>query len=340
MIFKTIKHSLISLLFAGSVYAASPIIRESLILEKPPFQSCHASTVVELKNGELLCAFFAGEEEGAKGVGIWLTRYANGIWSSPKLVALDAGREPCWNPVLVSLDNEVLLFYKVGPNPREWSGVLKRSFDNGTTWQKEEQLPAGIYGPIKNKPFVTNDNTLVCGSSVESYNRWGSYIEISSDLGKSWEKTKPINLSGDYFGMIQPTIIKSSPNTLLLLARTRSSGYVAKAISKDNGRSFSEPELTNLPNSNSGIDAASLQDGRLLLVYNNSSTERTPLNIALSLDGGNSWKNVLALETGQGEFSYPAVIQKRNGEIVVTYTWNRTNIKAVILDSKSLGKIF
>jgi predicted neuraminidase len=74
-----------------------------------------------------------------------------------------------------------------------------------------------------------------------------------------------------------------------------------------------------------------LRDGRHLLVYNDSSTARTPLSVAVSKDG-EVWTPVLALEDGPGEYSYPAVIQSADGRVHVTYTWKREAIKHVVLD--------
>jgi predicted neuraminidase len=80
----------------------------------------------------------------------------------------------------------------------------------------------------------------------------------------------------------------------------------------------------------SGIDAVALHDGRALLAYNPSQAARTPLCLAVSGDGL-SWRNVRVLEDGSGEYSYPAIIQDRNGSVHVTYTWNRRRIRYVRL---------
>ncbi|MBX9743924.1 MAG: exo-alpha-sialidase, partial [Chlamydiales bacterium] len=94
------------------VSVLSADLLEEFVFEDPPFASCQASTLVETSSGKLLCAYFAGSEEGAKDVGIWLSVRSEEGWSSPCLVAKDP-EVPCWNPVLFSFPSgEILLFYK------------------------------------------------------------------------------------------------------------------------------------------------------------------------------------------------------------------------------------
>ena len=78
-----------------------------------------------------------------------------------------------------------------------------------------------------------------------------------------------------------------------------------------------------------------LKDGRHLLVYNNTRQGRSPLNVAISPDG-RAWKELLELETDPGEYSYPAIIQARDGLVHITYTWNRNRIMHVVLDPAKL----
>ena len=93
--------------------------------------------------------------------------------------------------------------------------------------------------------------------------------------------------------------------------------------------------LAALPNPNSGIDAVTLRDGRQLIVYNHANRGRSPLNVALSLDG-KTWQAALVLESEPGEYSYPAVIQSADGLVHITYTWKRQRIKHVIVDPSAL----
>lgn len=311
----------------------SGIVKEEFIYTEAPFPSCHASTLVETEPGVLLAAWFGGKEEGAEDVGIWLSRWDGKTWSTPEEAAKAEG-VPCWNPVLFKTSNdEIILFYKAGKNPQEWSGLLKRSTDGGKTWSKEELLPAGILGPIKNKPILLTDGNLVCGSSVESWKTWTCWMEITPDGGKTWSKYGPLAYPGELRGVIQPTIFLDREGNLRMLCRsTNRIGSICSALSKDGGKTWSELKSTGLPHPNSGIDAADLKDGRIVLIYNHTKNDRYPLNVGVSKDGGDTWEMKATLESEPGEYSYPAVIQTSDGLVHTTYTWKRERIKHVVLD--------
>ncbi len=309
---------------------------EEFVFENPPFASCHASTITQTASGTLLCAYFAGSEEGAKDVAIWLSARSSKGWSAPRLITKESGA-PCWNPVLFTTPSgEILLFYKVGLHPSSWSGALIRSYDEGKSWTTVENLPAGVIGPTKNKPLLLENGTLLCGSSVESWRRWGCWMDISKDQGKTWTKSDPINLKDNLFGIIQPTLFYTPEGTLRLLARSYRTGHICTATSEDGGITWSEAVETKLPNPNSAIDAVRLQSGQILLVYNHSSKERTPLNLALSDNGGLNFRPLLTLEDVPGEFSYPSIIQTKDQLVHITYTFNRTQIKHVVIDPFTL----
>lgn len=139
--------------------------KAEFIYESAPFPACHASTLVEVEGG-LLAAWFGGTHERHPDVGIWTSRFENGKWSTPVEVAngveSDTVRYPTWNPVLFQpKDGPLMLFYKVGPSPSEWWGMVMSSEDQGRTWSKPERLPDGILGPIKNKPVQLADGTII-----------------------------------------------------------------------------------------------------------------------------------------------------------------------------------
>jgi predicted neuraminidase len=321
---------------------ASPIVTSEFIFatNAVPFASCHASTIAE-SHGHLLAGWFGGTGEGHRDVGIWLARREGGVegakWTAPAEVATgnqaDGSRQPCWNPVLFQpRTGPLMLFYKVGPSPGRWWGMLMTSDDGGLTWSTPRRLPDGILGPIKDKPTELAGGEILCPSSTE-HNGWQVHFERTPDNGATWEATPPLN-DGHKLAAIQPTILSHADGKLQAVGRTRQ-GRIFETWSADNGKTWSELTLTTLPNPNSGIDAVTLKDGRQLLVYNHTTRGRTPLNVAVS-DDGKEWRQVLVLENAPGEYSYPAVIQTRDGLVHITYTWNRVRIKHASLDPGTL----
>jgi alpha-L-fucosidase len=315
-------------------------VSEELVFNSPPFIQCHASTIVEVTPGKYMVAAFGGTAEGNKDVCIWLSTSENDKFGKPVKIAdgilNDSLIYPCWNPVLFKTrEGKLILWYKVGPSPRTWWGMVRTSTDDGRTWTSPERLPAGILGPIKNKPVQLHDGTILSPSSVETSQSWKVHMEKSSDSGKTW-KVIPVD-SGTKFNVIQPTILLHPDNKLQILCRSKNNAIV-QAFSGDNGNAWGILTKTELPNPNSGIDAVTLKDGWFILVYNptiqGNEEDRARLNVAISKDGI-EWKDALILENeSKGEFSYPAVIQTSDGRINITYTYNRVNIKHVVLEEQ------
>ena len=311
------------------------IVKQEFIFLDAPFRSCHASTIAEGIHG-LVAAWFGGKQEGDRSVGIWVSRYEQGRWTPPERVAVGWGpsgqRLPCWNPVLFQVPNgPLLLFYKVGPHPSSWWGMVKRSWDGGRTWSRARPLPKGILGPIKDKPILLSDGRLLCGSSTEDQG-WRIHFEWTSDWGRVWVRTQPLN-NPYQIAAIQPTFLILDPKGhIRALGRTRQR-HIFVMDSTDGGITWGKIRLSALPNPNSGIDAVTLADGRHLLVYNHTSHGRSPLNVAVSEDGEH-WMAALTLENRPGEYSYPAVIQTADGLVHITYTWRRIRIAHVVLDPR------
>lgn len=314
------------------------IVKSEFIFDQLPTPSCHASTIAEVRSGELVAAWFGGTHEGHPDVGIWVSRSVAGVWTKPVEVAVgnpgEARTYSCYNPVLFQPKHgPLLLFYKVGRSPGTWWGMMKTSADEGRSWSEPKRLPAGILGPIKNRPIELPGGTLLCPSSSEDHG-WRIHFESTSDLGKTWSTTGPLN-EPRFIDAIQPSILRLGEEKLRAVGRTRQ-GKLFAIDSPDLGTTWGEMRLLDVPNPNSGADAITLRDGRYLLVYNEATTKRTPLNIAVSTDA-ETWKSLLTLENTPGEFSYPTVIQTTDGLVHITYTWNRVKIKHVVIDPDKLA---
>ncbi len=297
--------------------------------------SCHASTVLPLDDGRVMVAWFAGEHESNDNVRIWFSVKENGVWSTPVQIFSDENI-PHWNPVLdMKNDGNIRLYYKKGKKIPFWKTWFVDSSDSGKTWTMPKILvendESGGRGPVKNKCLRTSSGILLAPASTEQKKQWRCFIDVSEDDGDTWNKSNYIVRPRKDFGlvkMIQPTLWEDNNGVIHALMRS-DKGRIYRSCSTDSGYKWSKAERTELPNNNSGIDCVRVPDGRIFLVYNpveENWGERSPLELAVSEDNGNTFKCVAVLENQKdGEFSYPAITY-HNNKLYITYTFNREKI--------------
>ncbi len=317
------------------------VVTDEFLYKKASFPECHSASIVETSKGDLVATYFGGTKERNPDVCIWVSRKPKGKseWTAPQMVADGVfspdHREACWNPVIFETPDGVLhLYFKIGVNVAGWKGWHISSKDGGKTWSRRQQLPDSIYGPIKNKPIL-HKGRLISPTSDER-DGWKVYFELSDDMGKTWRRTKFVE-ADEGVKAIQPSIIVMPDGTLKALCRTRSR-QIGVTYSRDNGETWSRLQLSDTPNNNSGIDAVTLNDGSYALICNDWPIEptkekgaRTPLSILRSQDGEH-WQHWITLEDSPIlQYSYPSIIQSRDGHLHAVYTWRRQRVKHVEL---------
>lgn len=326
------------------------VIQEFIVpMEAKHFDSSHASTLIETKDGTIVAAWFGGSREKGPDVAIWAARRVNGSWEESRVIA-DTHGVAMWNPVLFQKqDGTIVLFYKVGPEISGWKTWFVESRDEGVTYTEPKELvegdETGGRGPVKNKPIRLKDGTVLAPASVEG-GIWDAFVDISEDDCETWQMSAmvPVLRAGmsrhrpyhkEYLygsGVIQPTLWQDAAGDVHMLLRT-TSNRIFKSDSRDGGRTWCTAYDTGIPHNNSGIDLAQMKNGDLVLVYNPRENEpgrfvgpRTPLTVAISKDNGETFTDLLDLETAEGAYCYPAVICNEKDEILITYTWKRENI--------------
>ncbi|MBE6561244.1 MAG: hypothetical protein E7662_08960 [Ruminococcaceae bacterium] len=315
------------------------ILANELILPIRQDRQCHASHFTPLAGGEIFCVYFYGTKEGQGDVRIFGSlRTADGKWSDPQPLSPDDGI-PHWNPVLHrSEDGSVTLYYKAGHKIADWVTYTMTSSDNCRTWSTPRELISGDRsggrGPVRNKILRTASGILLAPGSTEQ-GEWKCFIDRSENGGRSWERSADLRLPAEIRakyenlrgkGIIQPTLWESRSG---IHAMMRSSeGQIWRSDSGD-GIDWCDPYPTAMPNNNSGIDAVSLPDGRVILACNpvgDNWGARTPISLYESRDNGRSFAWLTHLTTMQGEFSYPA-LRYEDDKLHITYTWNRRSVQ-------------
>jgi len=242
----------------------------------------HAANIMPLANGDLLCVWFGGTQEGIADISIYMSRLNKGTdeWSAPVKLSDDPTRSE-QNPILFPApDGKLWLLYTAQKSGNQDTAIVRCriSEDNGYTWGPIEVL-FDQPGTFVRQPIVVMDNgewlLPVFYCIVTPGHKWVgsddvSAVKISADNGKTWTEYPVPNSTG----CVHMNVEKLSDGTLIALYRSRWADHIYVSRSTDNGRTWTEPVPTVLPNNNSSIQFTKLNNGHLALVFNNMSAAR------------------------------------------------------------------
>jgi predicted neuraminidase len=319
----------------GTLHFAAELIFDSI----PGAPVHHCSTLAEAANGDLVCVWYGGSYESADDQVLFVSRRKQGerAWSQPEVLVKGAPLHPPGNAVVFRAGPTRLgLIWgrmdasrpiRRGAGWGECQLMYRYSNDHGYTWSEDAELD-GFFGALpRNAPIALRDEggaldgALAVPLTGRRDGKRGGFLLMTTDEGATW------SASGLVQGGSQPTVIQRGDGSLLALLR--SEPWILQSESCDLGRIWSKPERTELRCPGSGIAMRRLQNGHLLLVFNNSARMRSPLNVIRSLDEGKTWDDLRTFEADAGEYSYPCVVQTADGMIHVTYTFRRYGIKHV-----------
>ncbi|CAJ0737153.1 sialidase family protein [Ralstonia mannitolilytica] len=376
--------------FDSSVRAAyTDAERREAYLPTPCVQN-HAANLHALPNGDLLCAWFGGTQEGIPDVSIYLSRLAAGSteWQPATKLSDDPARSE-QNPVLFTTPTgELWLIYTAQLSGHQNTAIVRRriSTDGGHSWGPIETLfdQPGTF--VRQPIVVLPDGAWACPvflCRTQPGERWVgnddiSAVMISEDHGRTWTQ----HVVPDSLGCVHMNVQTLADGSLLALYRSRWADRIYASRSQD-GRSWSAPQPTALPNNNSSIQFVALRNGHLALVYNESDAShstgrrtslyddiedaedhgelreqqasargtafwgapRAPLSLAISEDGGHTWRRRRNIEIGDGycmtnnsadqrnrEYSYPSIVQGIDGALHIAFTYFRQRIKYVTVN--------
>ncbi|WP_227937183.1 sialidase family protein [Alkalihalobacillus deserti] len=348
------------------------------------FPHNHASNILPLGNGDLLCVWFGGSREGKPDISILCSRLKQGTseWSEPVVLSDDSERSE-QNPLLFENPNgELWLIYTAQNAVHQDSAVVRyrTSVDYGYTWGEIKTLFDKPGSFVRHPPVVLDNGDLLLPAYYSLKSETGflgndhSVVKISSDNGSTWEEYE-VN---DSSGLVHMSVVKLDDGSLVAFFRSRKADNIYKSRSNDNGRTWSKPEKTDLPNNNASIQCVKLKNGHLAMIFNNINAEmappeenrppwfdksdmdkvgvkkdikhdsiwgviRAPLTVAISEDEGHTWpymRDIITKDNFEGspEFSYPSIKQTDDLEIHITFTYLRQYIKHVSITENWVKK--
>ncbi len=355
----TVVLSALAALSAAAAPAAETISFERVIGPEFPGKYKHPASIEELDSGDLYIAYYGGDGEYAEVTAVYGMRKKRGQsnWSPPTIIA-DTPFHSDGNAVVWQAPDGLVWLFYVCRFGDTWSTSrikAKLSRDDGHTWSDSFMVALEEGMMVRSRPLLLADGDYLLpvyhetGFDTEKVGADSTSLFLRFDpKAKKWSESKRIRSER---GNIQPSVAQLSADYLVAYCRRGggygpgTEGFVVRSESHDGGRTWSPGRDTKFPNPNAAIDFLKLKNGHLLLVYNDSGTERTPLSVAISTDGDKSYPYKRDVAVGPHDYAYPYAIQAKDGKIHLVYTSDARSVinhavfeEAAILASPAAGK--
>lgn len=348
----------------GTVYFNDAMGTVEAVLPPGKYKTAHAPALLELPNGDILCAWFAGSFEGSADVSIVCAalRAGSAKWEEPVQISHDEHRSEQNPSLFLAPNGEIWAMYTAqldrvpGKDNMQFTSVVRRqrSTDGGRTWSNFDVV-FPEEGTFCRQPIQILSNgryifgNWICTDSPDGLTGDPTVFKISDDQGKTWRQVDMPNSRG----YVHANVVELENGRLLAFMRSRAADNIYVSHSDDYGDSWSEPVKTVLPNNNSSISALKLKSGRIAIAYNPTCTPnpvkgkaawpglRCPVAVALSEDEGKTFPLIRNFELGEGyvgdenktnncQYEYPFLMQSKDGRLHLAYAYkNRVSVKYV-----------
>lgn len=321
--------------------------------ETPGGKYKHPASIEELPNGDLYLAFYGGDGEYESNTADYGSRRTKGSmqWSPPAKIA-DTPDRSDGNPVVWQEPGGPLWLFYVVRYGETWSESVikyKLSFDNGQSWSDSELLSFEKGLMVRSQPIqLANGDFLLPIYHERGHDKEFVGADSTSLFARHSQATKDWTFTNEVhsrLGNIQPSVVECDPQHLLAFCRRGGGydrvpdGFIVRTESHDGGNTWSPGVDTPFANPNAAVDLIKLQNGHLVLIYNdNFDGDRMPLTMRVSTDCGATWSPPRNIVNKPGDSAaYPYIIQTADGRIHGVYTSDeRTVINHFVIDEADI----
>ncbi|GMW01954.1 MAG: hypothetical protein AMXMBFR84_30900 [Candidatus Hydrogenedentota bacterium] len=337
---------------AGAGFAQEDIVTTKVIgTEFPGGEYKHPASFAELDNGDLYLSYYGGDGEYEANSKVWGMRLVKGsdTWGTPQVIA-DTPFRSEGNPVVFQAPDGLVWLFYVQRYGDTWSDSRikgKVSYDGANTWSDSFMVTFEKGTMVRGRPIVLMDGDYL----LPIYHETGNDREkVGADTTSLFLRYNPktnewteTNRITSKYGNLQPSVVQMDENYLISYSR-RGGGYepfpegrIVRSESRDGGKTWAAGTESQFPNPNAATDFIKLANGHLLLVYNDSTDDRTPLTVSISTDGDKTYPYKRNIAEGPHDFAYPVVLQAKDGKIHMIYTRDgRKTIMHCVFDESAI----
>ncbi len=311
----------------------------------------HPASITQLDNGDLYLAYYGGSGEYGDDTAVYGARQKKGgsAWSDPVVIA-DTPDRGEGNPVVWQGPHGIVWLFYVNRYGETWSNArvkAKISTDGAVTWSDSFMLTFEEGTMVRGRPELLRNGDFLLPVYIETGEdrertaaTTSSFFLRYNHETKAWTETNRIHSER---GNLQAQVAQLDDQYLVAYIRRGGgfepdeTGYVLRSESRDGGFTWTDAKDTEFPNPNSAVDFLRLKNGHLLLVYNHSMNERSPLTVAISADNDQTYPHRRDIAGGDNTFAYPYAIQTDDEKIHIIYTTNiRTTIMHAVFDEAAI----
>jgi predicted neuraminidase len=312
----------------------------------------HPASFTELASGDLYLVYYGGSGEYADDTAVYGARLVKGArqWTRPVVIADTPFRTDGNAVVWQAPDGLVWLFYltRYGETWSDSRIKFKISRDGAETWSDSDMLGFERGMMVRAAPIVLANGDYLLPIYHETGNdrenvgadTTSLFLRRNAKTGE-WSETNRVK---SRIGNLQPSVVQVTNGYLIAYSRRgggytgQEDGWLVRSESRDGGYTWSEGKDSQFPNPNAATDFIKLQNGHLLLVYNDSKRNRMPLTVAISTDNDKTYPQKRNIVDKAGDSAaYPFAIQTRDRKVHVLYTSeSRTVINHAIFDESAI----